>query len=100
MPQKIEQQLFDNQPEARRDPHRRVHVLCRRELEMYCPVDSHEAHGMKGDVEVPSSTPGGARNRSAILPQSIYLIACMGAILLGIGLVVRRPHITSKCVRF
>ena len=27
--------------------------------EMYCPVDSHEAHGMKGDIHVLSTSPGG-----------------------------------------
>ncbi len=58
--------------------------------EMYCPLEDHKDHGMKGDLEVLSSAPGGMPSTGGQSYLSLLLVAFFGAGLLGGGLIVRK----------
>lgn len=60
--------------------------------EMYCPVDEHEGHGMKGDVEVLSTSPGGMPSTGAPVTVTMLLIGLLGITLLSGGILAFRKR--------
>jgi uncharacterized cupredoxin-like copper-binding protein len=58
--------------------------------EMYCPVDEHEGHGMKGEIEVMATSPGGMPSTGAAAALTLWLAALLGLALLSGGLLTLR----------
>ena len=66
------------------------------EWEMYCPVDGHKAHGMKGDIRVMSG-PGMPSTGSAVPALACALVvAAVCLALLSLGLFIRRISLSRR----
>ncbi len=64
------------------------------EWEMYCPLEDHKARGMKGDLEVLSTSPGGMPSTGAASTLSLWLVGLFGLMLLTGGLLIQRRQRT------
>jgi uncharacterized cupredoxin-like copper-binding protein len=86
----IEKQLFDTNLKPGESRSAEFTFATAGDWEMYCPVDAHEAHGMKGSIEVMGSVPVGMPATGDPVTPGLWLVAALGLALLGGGLLVRR----------
>ena len=88
--QGIEQKLFDTNLRPGESRMAEFTFSVAGDWEMYCPVDQHEDHGMKGAIEVMGSTPAGMpRTGNPMLPD-LWPVGALVLALLGGGLLARR----------
>jgi hypothetical protein len=57
---------------------------------MYCPVDEHEGHGMKGSIQVMGATPSGMPTTGDPMTPGLWPLAALALALLCGGLLARR----------
>lgn len=91
--QGIEKTLFDTNLKPGESRTAEFTFTVAGDWEMYCPVDEHEAHGMKGSVQVMGSVPAGMPSTGEPMSRMAWLVAALGLALMSGGLLARRVFI-------
>jgi uncharacterized cupredoxin-like copper-binding protein len=93
--QHIEKTLFDTNLKPGESRTAEFTFTAAGDWEMYCPVDAHEAHGMKGSVQVMGSVPAGMPSTGEPMSAGLWLVAVLGLALISAGLLARRVFMRS-----
>jgi uncharacterized cupredoxin-like copper-binding protein len=67
--------------------------------EMYCPVEDHKGHGMMGEIEVTSATPGGMPGTGNSSLSELWLLGMVALVLISLGALVVSKSIRGRIAR-